>query len=241
MKFVLVSILLLLVAAVSDAAYFRLLDYQPICFAEEVGYGSQVVMVETHRRRSSYADDVKVNVVVTSPVSKSKVHANKIRTGSGSFSFQPMMNEMGEYDICFSAPELDSTGGRHVDIAVTIDHHDRKQILPKPVPSITRQKVGENDEVFSFIDYDGQPKETLRTHEYLERIRSLLNGIRVDTENVKNEVKYFQQRTERMRQTSESTFDRIWGFSVLTMGVITACAYLQYSFLKSFLRAKKRV
>jgi hypothetical protein len=242
MRSVFGSLLLLctLWCASVEGAYFRMQDYQPVCFAEEVGYGSQVVMVEYHRRRSTFGDELTVNAYVTSPLSRTKVYTGKVREGSGSFSFQPTANEMGQYEICFTAPDLDAASGRHIDLAISVDHHDRKQLLQKPETAVTRQKVGDK-EVYSFIDYDGQPKETLRTHEYLERVRTLLANIAKETQEVRNEVAYFQGRTERMRSTSESTFERIWAFSVLTISAIVACSYLQYAFLKSFLKAKKRV
>lgn len=226
--------------AVVPAAYFRLEDYIPICFTEEVGLQSEVVSVEFHRRRSSTSEDIPVSVTVSTPTTRSVISTHRVREGRGSFTFRPLANEVGQYDVCFFAPSLEASAGRHVEIAVAIDHHDRKVLLPKPEPAVTRQKAN-GQEVFSFVDFGGQVKDTLRTHDYLDRVRTQLEGIGGALAEARNEVTYFRGRTDEMRSTSESTFSRVWGFSVVTISVVVAVAWVQYSFLKQFLRAKKRV
>ena len=243
MKCIVFIAVLAIVFSTSNAAFFRLIDHQPICFAEEIGHRSEVVVVEYVRKRSQAVDDVPVKVIVTSPVAKQHVFNGHVRLGQNTFSFKPLATERsGEYDICFSSvsPLLDGTGNFHVEVSILVDHHDRKIVIPKPSAALTRQKVHE-EEVFTFIDADGQPKDTLRTHDYIERVTSLLNQIAASTEEARGEVKYFEERTDRMRVTTESTFNRVWGCSAITIGVLTVISWVQYAFLKSFLKRKKLV
>jgi hypothetical protein len=232
----------LLLAVGGDAAYFRLHDTMPLCFAEDVGYGSEVVVVEWNRRHATSSRDIQVTVNVISPTTRTVVYTNHLRDSAGSFTFKPVSAEVGEYDVCFSAAGLDPSTNRFVELGVSIDHHERKALLPKVDPAITRAKpAGTDDEVYIFTDYDGQQKETLKTHDYIQRLQFQIVTALYEANEVYNEVNYYIGRQIRMRQTSESTFDRVWMLSVLTIVVVIGTSYVQFGYLKRYLRRKKLV
>ena len=233
-----------LAVATAQGAYFKLTDTTPLCFAEEVGYGSERVIVEWFRRRANQASlDQKLSVSVVSPQTRTVVYTNRLRDSSGSFTFKPVANEMGEYDVCFSAPELEES--RSVDLGVAIDHQDRKIHVDQGGDqgfSRMHPKAGpDGQEVFVFQDYDGTVKETLKTHEFITRMEKGIKAVYVGIGEVTSDLKMFHDRQVRMRQTSESTFERVWGFSVVTIAVVVVSAYMQFTFLKSFLRRKKLI
>mmetsp|Transcript_31822 Transcript_31822/g.98479 ORF Transcript_31822/g.98479 Transcript_31822/m.98479 type:complete len:245 (-) Transcript_31822:31-765(-) len=237
--------LLLAVAAlgvsVSEAAYFRLHDTNPLCFAEEIGYGSEIVVVEWTRRHASASRDIPVTVSVVSPASRKVVYSNHLKEAAGTFTFKPVAGEVGEYDVCFAASGIDSGSNRYVELSAAIDHHDRRNLLPHIDMSVTRAKPqgGSDQEVFTFTDYDGQQKETLRTHDYLTNLQFQLATALYEANEVLTETTWYLNRQKRMRQTSESTFDRVWMLSLLTVVVVIATSYVQFGYLKRYLRRKK--
>lgn len=236
---------LLALVAASHAATFRLTDTQLTCFYEEIGYGSEIVVGEISRTRNDAVDSIPVKFVVTTEESTAlPVYSSTIRPGSSTFSFKPHASTpAGNYPLCFHVDQRGWAGNDNVfiELSLLVDHHDRVTIVPKAEPAITRTKVHKDDEVFIFTDFDGQPKETLRTHAYLERVNQLLTGTAYTVEEIRNEVKHFEERTLRMRETSESTFERVWITSVITIGVVVVVSWVQFSFLKTFLKRKKLV
>jgi p24 family protein alpha len=239
------ALLLLALALCANAATFRIKDNLPVCFVEEVSYGSDSVVGRYERKRNPSVNNVAVKFSVTSPRKEIVIHQTETKTGINTFSFKPHPEDfVGFYTMCFTVTQFGWKSTSDIDFIefnFEVDHHDRVTILPKPEPSVTRQKVHKNDEVFVFTDFDGQQKETLRTHDYIERVNRLLSQIAVTAEEVANEVKYFEERTLRMRTTTESTFDRVWVCAVFTIIAILGISWIQFSFLKSFLKRKKLV
>lgn len=225
----------------SAAPYFRLHHELPVCLAEELSSRNEVVVVEYTRRHTASSLDLGVAVKITSPLTKTVVYEQFLRDSQGSFTMRPLSSENGEYDFCFSLVGGDSTSDRFVELSVMLDHHDRKHTLTTPAPAFTRQKTATGEEVFVFTDTDGQQKETLRTHDYLDRIQAVLTNVGGSIEEIHTEMKAFEARTNRMRTTSESTFDRVWGFAVVTIAVLLVMSWLQLALLKQFLRRKKLV
>ena len=234
-----------IIATSVQSATFRLTDTQPTCFYEELGYGSEIVVGEIVRKRNEAVDNIPVKLVVTTEESTAlPVYTSSVRPGSSTFSFKPNPTvATGFYPLCFTVDQRGWQGNDnlYVELSLLVDHHDRVTIVPKQEPAITRTKVHKDDEVFTFTDFDGLPKETLRTHAYLERVNQLLSGVAYTVEEIRAEVKHFEERTLRMRETSESTFDRVWLTSVITIGVVIVVSWVQFSFLKSFLKRKKLV
>lgn len=225
----------------AQAAYFRLDDrYEPVCFTEELGDKRQLVKIEYNRRHAAASTDVTVVATVTSPTSRTTVLTAFIKEGSGVITFRPVADELGEYDICLVTPSITANMGQHVDISIAIDHQDRKPLVSPSPPGITRQKFKGQD-VFTFADFGGEVSETLRSHEFLQRVTMRLDSIADGIDEAKTEAARFTQQSVYLRSTSESTFSRVWGFSVLTIGVVVVASWLQYASLKQFLLKKKRV
>lgn len=235
----LVAVATLLAVSASAVPYMKLHHNQVTCLSEDIAGSTEVVVVDYKRRRNQFSDDAKVKITVLSPSSRSEVYSGNAKVGTSSFSFRPIKEETGEYTICL---QMIGNGNeqQHVDIHIAMDHHDRKMVLPKPDPAMTRQNVN-GQEVFSFVDFDGQVKETLRSKEYLERLYVMLNNVVTVSEELRHDATFFEQKTAEMRRTSESTFTRVWLFSVVTIGAMVVVGFLQYGFLKSFLKRKKLV
>jgi hypothetical protein len=230
---------------VAQGATFRIVDTQPTCFVEDISYGSDTVAGRFERKRNTATDHVPVKFVVATPKKEIPLVQTTAKPGMNTFSFKPIPEDgLGFHTICFTVEQWGWKSVHDSDfiqISIEVDHHDRFTILPRAAPEVTRQKVHKTDEVFMFTDFDGQQKETLRTHDYIERVNKLLTQISVVSEEVAQEVKHFEERTGRMRLTTESTFTRVWVLAVATMVAMVAVSWVQFAFLKSFLKRKKLV
>ena len=241
--------LLAAAASCAHAAYFRLDSAKPICFVEEVSYGGELIIFQYTRKMFQSTSSQMVLLTVTSPLTKSIVAKRQLKEASQILTFSPLATEIGEYEICLVNPLADSPfgsqeGGRGIEIEILIDHQDRRVPLSSAsnhaAPAL-RHKVQGDDEVFVFTDADGQAKEALRTHDYLDRVTHSLDVIDRVIEETIQEVTYFKQRQDRMRVTSESSFSRVWSFSVLSISMVVAVSFVQFFSLRSFLKAKKLV
>jgi len=246
---------LLCLSATVSAASFRLVDSQPVCFSEDLSYSTDQVIGSFTRKSIASTNHVPVTMSVVTEKQTVDVYKAAAKPGqTHHFRFKPVDASApgstsknvigGVYKICFTVDVWSfkaATVDEYIELSVAVDHHDRHTILPKPEPEMTRQKVHKTDEVFVFTDFDGQPKETLRTHEYIQRVNTQLGNIGVLAAEVESEVKHFEEATIRMRQTTESTFDRIWVCAVLMIIVLSVVSWLEFAFLKNFLKRKKLV
>lgn len=234
-----------LLAATALGATFRIVDTQPTCFVEDISYGSDTVAGRFERKRNPATDHVGVKFTVTTPKKEIPLVTTTAKPGINPFSFKPIPDDgLGFHSICFTVEQWgwkSAHDNDYIQISLELDHHDRFTILPRAAPEVTRQKVHKTDEVFVFTDFDGQQKETLRTHDYIERINKLLAQISLTSEEVAQEVKHFEERTLRMRHTTESTFTRVWVCAIATIVAMVAVSWIQFSFLKNFLKRKKLV
>jgi hypothetical protein len=229
-------------AVPAHAIYFRLADTTPTCFAEEISGANDVVVVEWSRRKQSSgysSDGAGLSATVTSAL-RQTIYSATLSGASGSFTFKGSASDLGEYHVCFFT-DIAANSDRSLDVIVAMDHHDRRRRLPEAAPGVTRNKAPSGEEIFIFTDVDGQQKETLRTHDYIARVTGSLDQIILHMQDISNDMSYFWARQDRMRATSESTFDRVWGFSAITIGVVAVTSWMQFTFLKMFLRAKKLV
>lgn len=237
--------MVVLLSSVATASFVRIENAHPICFTEDVTAANEIVVVEFSRPSHSNTNNIAVHVKATSPKSKSVVFDGKIKVGTGSFTFKPLLTESGEYDICLFVSSADGkvlkeTKG-FIDVGLIIDHHSRRISLSQPEPDITRTKVGKGSVVMQFTDRDGNQMETLRSVEFINRINSLLEDVRHATKDIDEEVEYIASRGSRMRQTSEALFARVWTFAVATILAMVVVGYMQFQFLTSFLKRKKLV
>lgn len=260
--FVLVTLLMSFVVSSASAAWIQVIAAKPVCFVEEVGQENELIVFQYTRRmnQAGGSNDYGLRLEVYSPLSKYKYVNRVLDKHSQILSFQtykktagystPGTPELGEYEICLSIDGASSGmfGGVAntvgVQIEVLIDHRDRRKPLSSAddkQADALRKSVKSGEEIFLFTDDDGQVKESLRTHDYIDRVSQHIRTISNNIDNVVDEAKYFVQRQGRMRLTSETSFTRIWVFSVVSMCLVTAVSLLQFFSLKSFLMGKKLI
>ena len=261
--FTIVSLIIVvaLVAATSsvDAAFAFVNSAKPICFAEEMSDPHEVIVFQYTRKMMQASADHKVRLTAVSPITKTKFQDRILTKQSEILTFnvyKPPTNfrgeypdELGEYEICLALDDEKSffssgikEGG--ILVEVLIDHRDRRKPLSSATEnqaSALRTRVKNGDEIFSFTDEDGTVKEALRTHDFLDRVTHQLDRIERIIDNVVDEARYFTKRQARMRQTSESSFTRVWGFSVLAICMLVAVSFIQFFSLRSFLMRKKLI
>ena len=133
-----------------------------------------------------------------------------------------------------------------LELDVLIDHEGRR--LPigsaKEHHAAIRKKVHmqgsrEDDEVFEFTDETGHTVSSLRSHSYLDRIEKSLDLIEKHIDEVSADSKFFVRKQAEMRSTSESTFSRVWGFSVLVVVVLVLMSGLQLYSMRRFFKQRK--
>lgn len=251
MRRLLLATVALLVAAMlaggfAHAAYVRLDTSKPVCFVEEITYASELIIFQYTRKMFQSTAQAVVKLTVTSPLTKTVVSSREL-SGQQSqiLTFSPVSTEMGEYEICLTNLNADVTmsAGHGLEIEILIDHQDRRLPLSsaQKEPAAALRRKEKDEEVFVFHDAGGQVVEALRTHDYLDRVQRSLDSIAKIIDETTEEVHYFKKRQDRMRQTSESSFTRVWGFSVLIISMVVVVSLVQYFSLRSFLREKKVV
>lgn len=250
MRLLLVAALLVAVVAtvssLASAAYIRLDTSKPVCFVEEVTYGSELIIFQYTRKMFQSTNQATVRLTVTSPLTKKLVYSRELRDqASQILTFSPIADELGEYKICLMNLNADATlaTGQGVQLEILIDHQDRRMPLSsaQAQPAAALRRKEKDEEVFMFSDAGGQVVEALRTHDYLDRVQRNLDQMDKIIDEVTQETLYFKKRQARMRITSESSFTRVWGFSVLIISMVVIVSLMQYFSLRSFLREKKLV
>eukprot|EP00760_Papus_ankaliazontas_P017521 PhM_4_TR17300/c0_g1_i1/m.12802/K20346/TMED4_9_11; p24 family protein alpha len=229
--------------AVEASFYFRLSPGKRMCFSEEVVTLFDKVIVEytlrrpAHVQRNDYTTVAEVRAPDQTVISTINLDAAKT---TGSFTFRPKKDMLGEYDMCFTMKgEVE-----YIDLGLSVDSRNRVARVQDPEPHITRQKVSQDGaamEVMSFLDSDGQPKDTLRSKAFLDRIHGEMSNLQVAISEARVAISAFKAQQERFRQTSESTFERVWVMASITMAVVAMLAMYQYRNLKGFLLKKKLV
>jgi hypothetical protein len=258
----LAAALLLALASGASAAWLRVNKPTPVCFAEEVAAEDDTITVQYSLRAGESTSLLSVvRMTVMSPQTKSIVYdrelsdkthvvtlnVRRMTTANGAV----IASEIGEYEVCFHnhlaegmrvfAQQGEMSGPM---IEVLIDHGQRRRPLEsareQPAEAL-RHKVAGGDEVFVFTDEDGNVKEALRTHDYLDRVQHHIDSIEKAIDEALDEAKYFTQRQFEMRATSESSFTRVWLFSAVSIGTVVAVSLTQFLSLRSFLKHKKIV
>ena len=229
----------------ADATFFRMQSTSPTCFEENVGYKSLVVVVETDRRHDKHgaADSIPIVMEVTSPLTKTIITHAKVPVGVNTVVFKPMAQEVGVYSICFhdSKRVLPGDGSIVVDVGISIDHHDRQVIIPKPDPELVRKRVHGTDEGFTFTDEFGHKMETLKSMEFIERVNEHLAEADILLTELVAAIAHSKARSERFRQTVEATFDRIWVVALITLACIVGVSYVQFIALSRFIKKRRMI
>lgn len=72
-----------------------------------------------------------------------------------------------------------------------------------------------------------------------------LSGLEVEmrklegvVKEIVDELNYLKKREARMRDTNESTNERVWWFSILTMAILVALGIWQILYLRSYFKRK---
>jgi len=256
---ILIACSLSLIATRVSAAYAMVNSAKPICFAEEVSNDHEMIVFQYTRKAMAASSEHKVRLTAFSPISRKQFQDRILTKHSEVLTFstyRPPASmggeypiELGEYEICLSLADESSffSSGikeKGILVEVLVDHRDRR----KPISSATesqaaalRTRVKNGDEVFTFTDEDGTVKEALRTHDFLDRVTHQLQKIDSVIDEVVDEARYFTNRQARMRTTSESSFTRVWGFSVLSICMLVGVSLIQYFSLRSFLMGKKLI
>ena len=225
--------------------FFKLTNTnKAICFAEEIQDSAE--FAEIRYNWLNKHNDVTVNVNVISPKRRTNVLSKNLQNDwhVGTLNFEPVKDEYGEYDICFAVlSELSDS--QQVEISVAIDFEDRSVTTQHHVDadgfSRLHPKEGNNQQadIVVFENEYGQIEETLRDHEEVEAMGTEMERINREARELLLDVTKFYHKQVRMRQTAESTFERVWGFSAITLGTIVIVGYVQYVYLKSYLKKKK--
>lgn len=248
-----IAILLCYVSTGISAAYVLINGARPVCFAEEMSSEHEVVIFQYTRKAMQATSEHEVRLQAYSPVTKTMFQDRVLKKNAQIITFPVRITsqvaELGEYEICLSLNDERSffasgTKEGGILMEILIDHRDRRKPLSSATESqaaALRTKVKGGDEVFTFTDEDGTVKESLRTHDYLDRVTNHLNRIDRVIDEVVDEARYFTARQSRMRITSETSFTRIWGFSVLVICMVVAVSLLQFLSLRSFLLGKKLI
>ena len=69
----------------------------------------------------------------------------------------------------------------------------------------------------------------------------MLNNLRNDVAYVSNDQEYFKEREERFRQTSDSTYQRIWWIGFFQFIICVGIGLWQMWSMRNYLKAKKFV
>ena len=222
--------------------YFRLGPGKKLCFPEEIVAPNELVIVDYAQRAPENSPRTSFNTLVQIYAPNRKVlQTSTLEARNGTFSFRTKGEMLGEYDICLSAA---GSGADFVDFALSIDTRNRQDRIEDPEPQITRQQVTEHGvdmEVMSFMDSDGQVKDTLRTKTFLNRIHRELYNIRQQIAEARATASIFRRRFLRFRATSEDTYERVYIMAFLSIMAAGGLAIYQYRSLKGFLLKKKLV
>eukprot|EP00758_Cryptobia_borreli_P007497 Tbor_TRINITY_DN5305_c1_g7::TRINITY_DN5305_c1_g7_i1::g.4862::m.4862/K20346/TMED4_9_11; p24 family protein alpha len=225
----------------TSALFFRMTTTSPVCFVEDIGFQSEVVVIKYKRISHLESSQLTVQLTVKSPSNKLVLEAH-IPVDKNTITFKPIDGEEGNYEICFREITYKVSRELYVDISVSIDHHDRSLKLPSIPKEITRQSIsGTDNVVMSYTDEYGQQKDTSRSASFIHNLYNMLVDVEVLNAEIRHEIDHFEEISTRMRRTSESIFTTIWYVSIITMCVVGATAYMQFLSLTTFLKRKKLV
>lgn len=85
----------------------------------------------------------------------------------------------------------------------------------------------------------GQKYDAAKTKEHLRPLQLLFRRAELTVAGVAKELDSVRQREAALRETSETTDNRIQWFSIFSIVILLAVALWQVTFLKSFFRSKK--
>eukprot|EP01059_Diplonema_ambulator_P010313 TRINITY_DN20303_c0_g1_i1.p1 TRINITY_DN20303_c0_g1~~TRINITY_DN20303_c0_g1_i1.p1 ORF type:complete len:259 (+),score=50.72 TRINITY_DN20303_c0_g1_i1:44-820(+) len=252
-------IIALLLTGASHADVYMKLAEEPICFIEEIGPELGVINLEYlvregdlsethHPNKEGLGSMAEANfarpftITVVDPEGGSILNRD-IGDLYGSVSWKVNEKVIGAYEICLkSRADAQATREKPILLTFRIDHRLKGIHKPAPKRDPVSGKTGPGGmAIETYVEEGGQVKEVLKSVEELERIHDELQELKDRIKEIRREGNYFQDRQSRFIKTTNSTSDRLFWFSVATVGIVVASAVYQYYHLKSFLLKKKLV
>ncbi|KAF0972967.1 hypothetical protein FDP41_008819 [Naegleria fowleri] len=83
--------------------------------------------------------------------------------------------------------------------------------------------------------------EELESVKHVKKIETLLKNLGNQINTITTEQKYFKHREERFRETTDSTYERLWIVAVLQFIILVMSAWWQLSSLKTFFKKQKLI
>lgn len=233
---------------VANALVYHFLDGSPLCFAEVIENigGTQITGTYNWIANSAYpASSVLLSMSVTD-ASQRKYYGKKMMEGEHSFAITLGTDVVpGEQLICFEpSSKFIATPANPLKLRVELDQAQKEEPMNKEKmaqESIKKRRQVDGLDVFSFREAGGQPKDILQPREYLNKIEKALDTMEFALDRLVADLNMTVQKESRMRQTSESTFTRVWVCAMLLIAVISGVLWMEFRFLKSTLRKKKLV
>ncbi|KPI88579.1 putative COP-coated vesicle membrane protein erv25 precursor putative ER--golgi Erv25p [Leptomonas seymouri] len=230
-----------------NALTYHFTDSTPLCFSETIDNIADTHITGTYHLIANQAHpptSVRMSLSVTDPTSK-VYYMKKMSVGEHSFSIKPdHFVTPGEQIICFSPnPDFVASESTPLSLRVELDQvqaskPDKDKMV---VEGIRKRKQVDGLEVFTFREAGGQLKANLQPRAYLDKIENALISMEFALDKVVGDLESSVRSESRMRQTSESTFTRVWVCALLLIAVISGVLWIEFRFLKSTLRKKKLV
>ncbi|KAK7199932.1 transmembrane emp24 domain-containing protein [Novymonas esmeraldas] len=229
------------------ALRYHFVDGKPLCFAEVIEDVTSRQITGVYNWKSSATSPAsRVQLRITARDAADNEYYNK-EMMEGEHSFAVLLGPKvvpGEQRICFTAaPSFITSEEKAVRVTIELDQELKNDFDPEKVIAETLKKRRQVDglDVFTYQDAGGQLKDNLQPREYLEKIERALGAMERLLDELVAELSTSVQKESRMRETSESTFTRVWVCAVLLISVISGVLWMQFRFLKSTLRKKKLV
>jgi p24 family protein alpha len=233
--------------SVAHALTYHFIDGTPLCFSEVIHNTRDTQITGTYNwiANTAYpADQVRLSLSVTD-ASTHPYYSKKMQEGEHSFAIV-LSNEVlpGEQLICFTPhSKFVATEENPLQLRIELDQA-QKETMDKDklvIENIRKRRQVDGLDVFTFREAGGQLKDILQPRVYLERIDKALESMEQALDKVAADLTTSVKQDSRMRQTSESTFTRVWVCALLLIAVISGVLWMEFRFLKSTLRKKKLV
>lgn len=239
---------LLLHTTNANALTYYFLDASPLCFAEVIDNvaGTQITGTYDWIANPAYSTSDVQLMQYAVDASQRRYFGKKMLEGEHTFAIT-LGEEVipGEQLICFQpSSKFIATPANPLKLRVELDQTQKDKKMDKDkIAQETLKKRRQVDglDVFTYHEAGGQPKDILQPREYLEKIEGALDSMEVALDRLVTDLNATVLKESRMRQTSESTFTRVWVCAILLIAVISGVLWMEFRFLKSTLRKKKLV
>lgn len=241
------AVLVLGTATHANAVYYRFVDSRPLCFVEVIDNVRESQITGVYNWKESASSPAsQVGLRLSAKDATGNVYHDKpMKEGEHSFAIILGPNVMsGEQYICITAADkFVATEKKAVIVHIELDQARKGTTNPDKLAAQVAQQRKQIDglDVYTFQDVGGELKDILHPRAYLQKIDGALAAMEQLLDTLVAELSAGVQKESRMRETSESTFTRVWVCAILLIGVISGVLWMQFRFLKTTLRKKKLV